>query len=728
MGAVYRGYDPELDRPVAIKLLRMRREGAHRVVREARALAALSHPNVVQVYDVGLAEGPVVYIVMELIEGVTLRGWLARQPRSCADVLAVLARAGAGLIAAHERGLVHRDFKPTNVMIAHGGAVKVLDFGLARAAASGSPRTRPDDVLPEASSRSIDEDTSAGVIAGTPAYMAPEQAAGAATDAAADQYGFCVALHEALWGVRPGEPLPDAERSKIPPHVRAAIERGLRREPIDRWRSMQALLDALGRRVLAPTRAAFAALVLLASILAVLPSWTLLEDRCDALARHPDVALSDRFTASEEGEAIQALHDRLHALEKVGRTREARAQVERLLASEPSDANSARKATLLRWRGHLLVLDSDLGEAIAVLGEAAHMAHAHRVDWLALWAVSELIPALANHGRYDEARTWVRFGESVLERWDTDARTEAQFEAQVGALHRLQGELEEAGVHLERAVALLDDGVETETLAMGTILTEYGTWLAMTGRSLEARDAHCRAADITADLLGRGVAWVNLQSNCAISTHGVGLVDLAVEQLHEARAILEAEGIEDMRLGLVLLNLAAFELDREDAPAAEGPARRAVAIFDAALPSPHLYHVYARANLAAAILERADAAARAEARAVLEPAAQMAVRLQGPRDPVVGSILVLLAQADLGDGETRAAIRRAEEAVAILGTVASDPVQLAQAELTLAQAIHERDPERAVALARASLARSPPPPLSPLRPRAAAWLREHDAS
>lgn len=265
MGVVYAAHDLELDREVAVKVLRASASSA-RLKREARALARLTHPNVVRVYDVGEHDGRP-FVAMELVRGSNLRGWLTTA-RSVDETLAVLQRAGQGLAAAHRAGLVHRDVKPDNIFVADDGGVLVGDFGLARAAESSSS---PDAAVP-ASALSLSDDnlTAAGAVVGTPAYMAPEQLAGEAT-ASSDQFGFCVTAWEALYGQRPfvaatmhelrelinagaiGSP---PARATVPPFVERALRRGLSVVPSARFPSMGALLAALappaGRRWLAP--------------------------------------------------------------------------------------------------------------------------------------------------------------------------------------------------------------------------------------------------------------------------------------------------------------------------------------------------------------------------------------------------------------------------------------------------------------------------------------------
>jgi len=263
MGVVYRAEDPELGRDVALKLLRGDRAGEEeerRLVREGQALARVSHPNVITVHDVGTNDGRV-FVAMELVDGTDLRSWLATRARSLAEVLAVLAAAGRGLAAAHAAGLIHRDFKPDNVLVGRDGRVRVTDFGLARRERAPGPVTsgpieltgdQPVDVVL----------TRAGALVGSPAYMAPEQLAGDHVDARSDQFGFCVTLHEALYGVRPfagknlfelednvnkGVVAPPPPGRRVPGGLRAIALRGLSVRPGDRFPSMDHLLSALGR-------------------------------------------------------------------------------------------------------------------------------------------------------------------------------------------------------------------------------------------------------------------------------------------------------------------------------------------------------------------------------------------------------------------------------------------------------------------------------------------------
>ncbi|MCU0695906.1 MAG: protein kinase [Myxococcaceae bacterium] len=255
MGVVVAAYDPQLDRQVALKLLRpdvpAEAEAARlRLVREAQLMARVRHPNVVTVHDV-VVEHDRVFIAMALVEGVTVREWLEQQPRAAEDVLRVFLDAGRGLAAAHRAGVVHRDFKPDNVLVDASGQALVSDFGLAWSRA-----------LEVAALGGVAHDASmvsrASAAIGTPAYMAPEQLAGTPVDARADQFSFCVALFEALTGRRPFEATTrselldaitsgawPAEAGRLTPPVRRALRRGLAFDPAQRFESMDALLLAL---------------------------------------------------------------------------------------------------------------------------------------------------------------------------------------------------------------------------------------------------------------------------------------------------------------------------------------------------------------------------------------------------------------------------------------------------------------------------------------------------
>ena len=254
MGTVFRAEDVELGRPVALKRLHADAdsESRARLVREARSAAQLQHPNVVTVHEVGEDAGTP-FLAMELVDGVTLTAWLKETTRSWREIVDVVAQAGRGLSAAHERGLVHRDFKPDNVLVDRTGRARVADFGLARAS----------DATPSQPTKHVSVDTrltATGSLAGTPAYMAPELVEGGAPDTRSDQYAFAVTLYEALRGQHPFEGDTAARlwvemaagrvRSggrSVPAWLDKCVRRGLAVEPAHRWPDVGSFVAAIGK-------------------------------------------------------------------------------------------------------------------------------------------------------------------------------------------------------------------------------------------------------------------------------------------------------------------------------------------------------------------------------------------------------------------------------------------------------------------------------------------------
>ncbi|MBL9101985.1 MAG: serine/threonine protein kinase [Myxococcales bacterium] len=267
MGVVYRAHDAQLDRDVALKVMRVSEggsDGRARMLREAQAVAKIRHPNVVTVYDADVVLGRV-FIAMELIDGVTLKAYFRGKPRRWREVVEIMLGAGEGLAAAHAAGLVHRDFKPDNVLVESGQRVRVLDFGLARPAYDVDGPTLKAEALANPSRTGSQASvlrtlTQTGTVVGTPAYMAPEQHLGRGVDARSDQFSFCVTLYECLFRARPfagdtqseltlnvveGKLQWPAERGDAPPELIALLQRGLATEPGQRFPAMEELLAEL---------------------------------------------------------------------------------------------------------------------------------------------------------------------------------------------------------------------------------------------------------------------------------------------------------------------------------------------------------------------------------------------------------------------------------------------------------------------------------------------------
>jgi eukaryotic-like serine/threonine-protein kinase len=324
MGTVYAALDPRLDREVALKVLHKRADDRvlqARVMREAQALARLSHPHVVPVYDVGFERGTL-WVAMELVRGPSLMQWL-RQAPTWTEVIDAFVQAGRGLAAAHAAGIVHRDFKPGNAMIAGDGRVVVLDFGLAWAPGvdgaldSGASTLRGERRGPSSGRDPLAYTlTDAGAVVGTVPYMAPEQHSRREVDARVDQYALCVSIHEGLFGARPFDgPIDTIVKRKLagpqrplgPAHVPArvwrVIQRGLAPDPNDRWPDIATMIDALeraGRRTRVG-RAAVAGVLGIGVIAAVMARPAAhVDDRCDAMdARVAEVWSPERREAIE---------------------------------------------------------------------------------------------------------------------------------------------------------------------------------------------------------------------------------------------------------------------------------------------------------------------------------------------------------------------------------------------------------------------------------------------
>jgi serine/threonine protein kinase len=417
MGVVWAAHDPDLDREIAIKVVRQASASAalrKRLLREARAMARLKHPNVITVYEVGSA-GEVDFIAMELVEGATMDDWLAKDPPAD-DVWRAMIAAGRGLAAAHAAGLVHRDFKPHNVLRSRDGRVLVTDFGLARglgeeAAAEEAPRDllqapakaiALDETLDaptktpsrpasdgsagarsgaNAPRRSIDSVldsplTQTGMLIGTPAYMAPEQFVGAEPDPRTDQFAYCVSAWQALTGARPftGDTLEELRRaaasgvstvvSDLPKSIRAVLARGLDPDPAKRWPDLDALLDALERDRRAPRRrvwpyVAASAILIAAGAFFVVnrggPERAIVVSSCEPADKVFAEAWSDAARGELAGRASEAVVDRIARAFDQYRTKWTASYQEACNAA-PSKQTEARLACLRGVRDHTVAL------------------------------------------------------------------------------------------------------------------------------------------------------------------------------------------------------------------------------------------------------------------------------------------------------------------------------------------------------------------------------------
>jgi len=370
MGNVYAAVDGELDRKIAIKLLRAGRPGGReRMLREARALAKLSHPNVVTVHEVG-THGERVFVAMEFIAGNTLRAWLG-QPRTREEVREVLGQAARGLHAAHQAGLVHRDFKPDNVIIGQDGRVRVVDFGLAKPSQPAEPVAlveTPNDA--NGGAEAATDLTRTGQLVGTPAYMAAEQFLGEAVDARTDVFAFSVTLYECLANTRPFAGTNTAELAKsvldeqvralegegaLPKLVHAGLSRDRERRPASMLPFIEALAAGTSSR---PARRGARRWVFSAAALAVVAGGTVALRESDATSTaQPSPPRVQATAAASAGvkdpaddRAAEAMATLLEAPDEAARVEHAKAYLE----SFADTGGDARRA----------IAESTLGESL----------------------------------------------------------------------------------------------------------------------------------------------------------------------------------------------------------------------------------------------------------------------------------------------------------------------------------------------------------------------------
>ncbi len=690
-GVVYAAYDPDLDRKVALKLMHppstSEREGAReRVIEEARAMGKAASPHVVTVHDVGTFEGRV-FIAMEFVEGTTLREWVRSARRSVTETLHVYAQAGRGLAAAHAAGLVHRDFKPSNVLLGDDGRVRVTDFGLAQSATAPS----------EAPGR---------MVSGTPAYMSPEQLLGGHVDARSDQFGFCVALYEALYGEPPFTvPLNKAlatgaktavreppASTKVSAWTRRCIVRGLEPDPKDRHASIGELLDALAHDP-SVTRRRTRVLVLATLVVGLLVgAGGLAWHRAGAARREVCAHAGDRFAAlwNEKEQAtlasvfaavgtphaslvwptVHAAIDRFGAAWVEDRTRTCQAV---LAHAEPAAVASDE---------HVVCLDDRLLEVRALLDELATVKTIEGA-YGGLFATASL-PAIS---LCDGVQHGTRRAGAGADAARVEQVRQALARAHVlAAAEQVEEAAKAAAFATDTALAMGDQEL------LGQSLTKRGQLECALGRFTDAERLYFAAlvaAERSGDDNRRGYALAGL-----VSVSGIGKHDLvaAREWRDEALAVLArtgadddldsfvhdnmgnvlwslgkpAEAIDEARaavaagerlgdpfiLGGMLLDLGVFQGAGADFAAATITFRRASAVWEKALGADHPKVLVAQNDLADALLEQRDLAAAL-------PIVQRAVLL---------NVSSYDQQTFLDtEGEILVEMGRGDEAVALLG-------------------------------------------------------------
>jgi tRNA A-37 threonylcarbamoyl transferase component Bud32/tetratricopeptide (TPR) repeat protein len=689
MGEVFLAHDEILDRRVAIKLLRselIRAASSDLLQREARVLARLSHPNIVQVHEFG-QHGERAYLVMEYVEGRTLSDWLAHERPSWRAIVPVFTEAGAGLAAAHAVGLTHRDFKPDNVLVGVDGRTRVVDFGLAL----------------------VDAELSAAARAGTPRYMAPEQLAGARADARSDQFSFCVALAEALWGVALRSPEHRPPTSSVPNWVWRAIRRGLRAEPERRWPDLGSLLRALDPRP-RRRRRAFVLLGLGAlGIVAVLQTGSE-ADPCADVARELDASFGSAHT--------QQLLDNAATLGDPER-REATLLVAGL--EQWADAwRTVRVRTCRANASELVLAQRELcldgqRRRVAAFVERATA----RPEQLLVYA-RELTHALPSPSSCEDDEA-LRLGIAA-----PDPAIAAEVEALRELIHRAEaarvlGEAELSLPELEQAIAIAEQLDYLPVLAeleyeLGSAELLAGSrerglaWLERAGRDAYLAHDERRAASLWLELswnaAARGEleaghhwyerafdAWSRVGIDAGVQArldYAVGTLALAGERLDEAErslttALADAEpGMEPFVLER-LAEVAELREQPEQALALRERARDAAAEH---FGPEHPRTAQQRHGLGLALW---TADRPADARRELElAAASWQLAHTRPHEDLAEAHQVLAALA-LGDGQLVAALVHAEQALSILAALLPEQdVALGDAWTTLGTVRHAR--------------------------------------
>lgn len=755
MGVVLAAYDPELDRKVALKLLRaevlgMSRPATLRLMREAQAMARLSHPNVVAVYDVGLVGGSV-FFAMELVPGETLTKWLSSEKRPWRAVVDVFVQTGRGLSAAHAAGLVHRDFKPDNVLVGRDGRVRVTDFGLSRALtgdegqeqspadpASGSDASDARASVDEARTEAFAKLTRDGAVLGTPAYMAPEQLEGAAVDARADQWSFCVALFEALYGARPfevgtreavlreapgGKLRPPKDAPAAPAHVLRVLERGLSASPGDRFPSMDALLHALtqherralGKRVIAALAAGALGLGVFAVVRAGEPSPALCrgaeEAFAEAFGEAKKRAIRERFLATGRPYAEDTWRAVERAVDTYGRGWSAM----RAEACEATRVRGEQSDEVLSLR--MICLDRRLAEVRALAGvlETAGEAEvqkaveaAGRLGDLSICADVEALrapvrlpeqigaaieaeevqrqvahaAALRSTGRFKEGLVVAKLAAARAEALG-HAPTEAEALDTLGDLESAAGDAKAAEGSLRRAFSSAQAGRHDRSAASAAVK------LALVVGSQARRYDEGLEWGWLAEVVLRRVGKDDiLLAQLAANRGGIyleqGEYPRAAEEQERALVLWErAVGPDHPSVAVAMFNVSQAAIGQGDMDKAVSLSRRSTEILERALGAHHPNVAWGRNGVAAALLNQGR---YAEARDLARQALAAAEPALGPEHVRVGRILVTLGHALQPLHENEEAVAAYRRALSIFDKDESAASLAVQALLGLANA------------------------------------------
>lgn len=703
MGQVFVAFDEQLERKVAIKLVRPRQGHSDdaaqaRLLQEAQALARLSHPNVVAVHEAGVLPEGEVFIAMELVRGSSLRRWQQEAGRSWREILSAYVAAGTGLAAAHQAGVVHRDFKPDNVLVGSDGRVRVADFGLALA--SEAPGAQ----------------MSSSGVSGTPGYMAPEQFAGERIDARTDQFSFCVSLYEALYGERPFADLALARaregaqavpRRPRPAEVHArwlweALERGLSLQPADRFLSMEALLATLTRdhgRTRRRLAAAAAVTLLAAGSSAASVYFGGMRDPCAVspteLAGTWDSAIKEKVKTALLGTGLPYAPDAWRAVEARLDQYAEHWLTARQEACQATHVHQVQSPELLGRRMECLAARRrSLGAAAEVFtlrpAQSAERSVAvldglGEIDVCADPGVLRLGLPPPHEARavehLERLRQHLARGEALLAAGDLPgAAAELGAAEQIGAglayppargeVLRLQGRLALQNGRLAEGEARLHEALELATESRHDELVAEA-WLALARDAgakhhpLEEAGRWVRQADAWLRRLGQGSAWRHLDVE-----HARGNLQLAsgqpsdaVKTFTQALEDATARRVEEVRLVPLLRGRAIALAAAGDATRALSDYQRALALSLTAWGPGHPDVATTRLALGMLQIERLGQVA--EGRRELEQARRIYAAAQGEDSTQVARCEHALSQAGMYSGDYAGALAHAERADAL---------------------------------------------------------------
>jgi tetratricopeptide (TPR) repeat protein len=726
MGSVYLANDPELDRRVALKVISTTttRVGADdlrwRLLREAQAMARVAHPNVVVVHDVGTVKDQV-FLAMEYVPGLTLREWLNQRPRSWRKVLQMFAQAGRGLAAAHAQGLVHRDFKPDNVLIGSDGRARVADFGLVRPRDDGPGLARNPTLSTPL--------TEVGTLLGTPRYMAPEQIRGGVPDGRTDQFSYCVALYEALYRVPPFESDPLHERlaqiergaftppptgHQVPDAVGAAVRRGLHADRARRFRTMDDLVDLLesyqhgpraGRRIAAAATVVLALGGGAAAVVSLRP-WQ--GSGAGPGADSPPAQAAAVAPEQRDDARVEALRRQVAAarvLVEAGRAQEALPQAE-----QAASAASGLNAPGLEASAYL-----ELGRARAELRRPAEAAEAfHRAAAAALLARDDASAArawlglaelsAADASRAPDAPVWASYAAGAISRAGNPPHLEGMLRHRMGLIALRNGQVDVASGHLRAALALLEQALGKDHLALAEVLDADGEAARGAGRLDEAAAQLTRALALRRAALGpeHRLAVPTLLALAAVESDRGQLAASAGHLVSAAQILERAHGPDDARTARVRVALASTRAREGRWEDAGDLARMALPALEASTPAEPLLTAEGELLAGRASLVRGDAAGAAS---LLE----RAIRRLGAAGPEGQARLPLaraaLAHARLGMGQIDGAVESLERARLELAARGGGGFERAYAAFLLARALAGRRAEAARVRALAAEAR-----------------------